>query len=39
MEKDDSVEQFTPYMTKKQKKQLNKVYFYNTRFKGIPKGG
>ena len=34
MEKDVSEEQFTPYLTKKQKKQLDKENSYNTRFKG-----
>jgi hypothetical protein len=30
---------FTPYLTKKQKKQLNNFNFCNTRFNGEPKGG
>lgn len=30
---------FTPYLTKKQRKQLSKLNSYNTRSKGAPKGG
>jgi len=36
--KDDDIF-FTPYLVKKQKKQLSKLNSYNTRSKGESKGG